>query len=91
MLFLLDSSYQPSHNNSMKNKIEEWYRETNRHEKVDFLRETTGPWFDAHFIQELVTWMGEDDFNKFFKNNLVRYWELKTAPELYDSMIEEEA
>ena len=51
----------------MKNKIEDWYRNTNRHEKVEYLKETTGSWFDEHFIQELVTWMGEDDFNEFFE------------------------
>jgi hypothetical protein len=67
----------------MKNKIEEWYRTTNRHEKVEYIKETTSPgWFDEHFIHELVTWMGEDDFNEFFKNQLVRYWEIKPEPEL---------
>ena len=67
----------------MKNKNEEWYRTTNRHEKVEYLKETTNPgWFDEHFIQELVTWMGEDSFNEFFKNQLVRYWEIKPEPEL---------
>jgi len=71
----------------MKNKIQEWYRTTNRHEKVEYLKETTNPgWFDEHFIHELVTWMGEDDFNEFFKNQLVRYWEIKTAPELNELM-----
>jgi hypothetical protein len=73
----------------MKNKNEEWYRNTTRSEKVEFLKETTGPWFDEHFIQELVTWMGEDDFNEFFKNQLVRYWSIKPEPELYASMIGE--
>ena len=73
----------------MKNKNEEWYRNTTRQEKVEFLKETTRPWFDEHFIQELITWMGEDDFNEFFKNQLVRYWEIKPEPELYAAMIGE--
>ena len=37
----------------------------------------------------LVTWMGEDDFNEFFKNQLVRYWEIKPEPELMAEMIGE--
>lgn len=74
----------------MKNKIEEWYRSTDRHEKVEYLKETTGPWFDAHFIDELVNWMGEDMFNEFFKKQLVRYWEIKPEPELIAEMIGEE-
>ena len=76
----------------MKNKIEDmnedWYRSTNRFDKLQFIKETSSPiWFDEHFIQELVTWMGEDDFNEFFKNQLVHYWEIKPEPELYASMI----
>jgi hypothetical protein len=78
----------------MKNKIEDmnqdWYRSTNRFDKLQFIKETSSPiWFEEHFLQELVTWMGEDDFNKFFKNQLVRYWEMKPEPELYASMIGE--
>jgi len=78
----------------MKNKIEDmnqdWYRSTNRFDKLQFIKETSSPiWFEEHFLQELVTWMGEDDFNAFFKNQLVRYWEMKPEPELYASMIGE--
>lgn len=73
----------------MKNKNEDWYRNTTRNEKVEFLKETTGSWFDEHFIQELVTWMGEDDFNEFFKNQLVRYREIKPEPELMAEMFGE--
>jgi hypothetical protein len=78
----------------MKNKIEDmnqdWYRSTSRFDKLQFIKETSSPiWFEEHFLQELVTWMGEDEFNAFFKNQLVRYWEMKPEPELYASMIEE--
>lgn len=73
----------------MKNKNEEWYRNTTRSEKVEYLKETTGSWFDAHFIDELVTWVGEEDFNNFFKSSLVRYWEIKPEPELIAEMIGE--
>jgi len=73
----------------MKNKIEDWYHNTSRHDKVEYLKETTGAWFDEHFIHELVTWIGEDSFNEFFKNQLVRYWELKPEPELIAEMIGE--
>jgi hypothetical protein len=78
----------------MKNKIEDmnqdWYRSTNRFDKLQFIKETSSPiWFEEHFLHELLTWMGEDDFNKFFKNQLVRYWEMKPEPELYASMIGE--
>ena len=39
----------------------------NRWEKVEFLTETTP--VDTHTTQmldELISWMGEDDFNKFY-------------------------
>ena len=39
----------------------------NRWEKVEFLKETTT--VDTHTTQlldELIGWMGEDDFNKFY-------------------------
>jgi hypothetical protein len=76
----------------MTNKIEDmnedWYRSTSRFDKLQFIKETSSPiWFEEHFLHELLTWMGEDDFNNFFKNQLVRYWEMKPEPELYASMI----
>lgn len=67
----------------MKNKIEDWYRNTTRHEKLEYIKETTSPgWFEEHFIDELVNWMGESDFDEFFKNHLVRCWDIKPEPEL---------
>ena len=78
----------------MKNKIEDmnedWYRSTSRFDKLQFIKETSSSvWFEEHFLHELLTWMGEDEFNAFFKNQLVRYWEMKPEPELYAAMIED--
>lgn len=74
----------------MKNKNEEWYRNTDRHEKLQYIKETTSPiWFEEHFLHELVNWMGEDMFNEFFKKQLVGCWELKPEPELMAEMLGE--
>jgi len=74
--------------NKIEDKNEDWYRSTSRFDKLQFIKETSSPiWFEEHFLHELLTWMGEDDFNTFFKNQLVRYWEMKPEPELYASMI----
>lgn len=78
----------------MKNKIEDmnedWYRNTSRFDKLQFIKETSSPiWFEEHFLHELLTWMGEDEFNAFFKKQLVGYWEMKPEPELYAAMVED--
>jgi len=76
--------------NKIEDKNEDWYRNTSRFDKLQFIKETSSPvWFEEHFLDELLTWMGEADFNTFFKNQLVRYWEMKPEPELYASMIED--
>jgi ketosteroid isomerase-like protein len=63
-------------------KSQQWLEETNRHDLLEYLYETCNPDFiKNHLVQEMVTWMGEDDFREFFKH-IARHWEIKTAPEL---------
>ena len=59
----------------------EWVRESDRWEKLDFLMETASPEFKDNLINEMMRWMGEDDFNEFF-NHLRRNWEILTPQEM---------
>ena len=62
----------------------EWVRTSDRWEKLDFLMETASPEFKDQLVQEMVMWMGEDDYNEFF-NHLRRNWGVRTPQELeYD-------
>lgn len=55
--------------------------ETNRFEKMDFLRETLSRDFfgRAHersiVLEEMVRWMTEDEFNKFFET-FCSHWDI---------------
>ena len=53
-----------------------------RFEKLEFLFETCSEKFikDSTVLQELVRWMDEDDFSKFFFN-LCRLWEIDLSDE----------
>ena len=64
---------------------------TNRQEKLEWLYETTSNNFiHNHLVVELVTWMGEDQFNEFF-NHLCRCWEIKNPDEIDEIMNNNEA
>jgi hypothetical protein len=58
-----------------------WVRDTDRFEKLDFLMETASPEFKDNLVNELVKFMGQDDFNEFF-NHLRRNWGINTPQEL---------
>ena len=49
-------------------KVElEGHESMNRWEKMEFLKETTTTdTYTTQLLEELVSWMGEDDFNKFY-------------------------
>lgn len=57
--------------------------ERNRFEKLDFLKEHCSTTFANNtLLSELVGWMGEEDFDRFF-DKLCREWEIsKTEGEL---------
>lgn len=59
----------------------EWVQETNWADKLEFLMETASPEFKDTIINEMVRWIGDYDFNKFF-NHLRRHWDVKTPQEL---------
>jgi hypothetical protein len=61
---------------------QEWMQRTSRQEKLEYLYETCSEDFiKNHLVQEMVTWMGEDDFTEFFEH-LCRHWEIKNPYEL---------
>ncbi len=59
----------------------EWMDTANRFEKLDYLMETCSIEFKDNFLNEIVQWMGEEDFSEFFKH-LCRNWDIKTPQEL---------
>jgi len=59
----------------------EWIDSTRRFEKLDFIMETASIEFKDTFLNEIVQWMGEEDFSEFFKH-LRRNWDIKTPQEL---------
>jgi hypothetical protein len=48
------------------NNISEQHTKMNRFEKMEFLEETTCI-SKKQFIEEIVSWMSEDDFNAFYQ------------------------
>lgn len=61
---------------------QEWIDKSHRWEKLDYLQETCSKDFlEKTLMDEMVRWMGEDDFSEFFKS-LCRHWDLKTPQEL---------
>lgn len=52
----------------------------NRWEKLEWLKETTShDFYENHLMDEMVRWMGEDDFSKFY-DNLCSMWEIARTP-----------
>ena len=62
---------------------EAWMRETTRHDKLEYLLENCSSKHikDSTFLRELVQWMGEDDFDKFFKRHC-SCWNILTPAEI---------
>ena len=56
----------------------------NRFEKMEFLQETTTVDFHTKTVfEELVSWMGESDFSKFY-DNLCSNWDVCRSHEELD-------
>ena len=55
----------------------------NRFDKLNHLQETCNEKFikDCYFLRELVSWMGEDEFDKFY-GRVCANWDIKTEEEL---------
>lgn len=52
----------------------------NRFEKLDWLVETCGESFvQNELVQEMVRWMGENEFEEFY-DHLCRHWEIAKGP-----------
>lgn len=52
----------------------------NRWEKLEWLKESVGENFiQNQFIDEMVRWMGEDDFAEFY-DYMCRNWEIARTP-----------
>ena len=66
---------------------EAWMNETTRHDKLEYLLEVCSSEHikDCTFLTELVQWMGEDDFDKFFKRHC-SLWNIQTPAELKHAM-----
>ena len=64
-----------NNNTTTDDQVEEaneaWMNETTRHEKLEYLLEVCSSEHikDSTFLRELVQWMGEDVFDKFFKRH----------------------
>ena len=57
----------------------------NRWEKMEWLQETCGENFiQETLVQEMVRWMGEDDFDAFY-DHLCRMWEIARSPNELES------
>lgn len=56
-----------------------------RFEKVEYLLETCSPEFikACPFLDEMVSWMDEDDFSKFF-THICACWDIKDPEDLED-------
>ena len=66
----------------------QWVRDSDRWEKLDFLKETCSEEFmnnPSGLISEMIRWMDEDQFDAFF-NNLRRHQYVQTPQELELSM-----
>lgn len=59
----------------------------NRWEKMEWLQEITSPeFFNETLKDEMVRWMGEDDFSEFY-DHLCRMWEIARNPEELEEMM----
>ena len=59
----------------------QWVRESDRHEMMDFLMETASPEFKDNLVNEMVKFMSDKDFAEFF-SHLRRNWGVLTPQEL---------
>lgn len=65
---------------------QKWIKESDRFEKMEYMQETCcSDFLECHLMDEMVRWMGEEDFDKFFKH-LCRNWDIKTPQELEYAM-----
>ena len=60
---------------------QEWIDKSDRFEKLDFIMETASIEFKDNFLNEIVQWMGDEDFSEFFKH-IHRNWGFLTPQEL---------
>ena len=59
-----------------------------RHEKLEFLNETTEFSMNNALLKELVSWLTDDDFNAFYEE-FCSNWDLCKSPEELDSRYSE--
>jgi hypothetical protein len=59
----------------------------NRYDKLEWLEQTTSPQFMQNtLVEEMVRWMGEDDFEKFY-DHLCRCWNIAKSPEELEEVL----
>jgi hypothetical protein len=62
-------------------KVPLYLKVMNRYDKLEWLEQTTSPQFmQETLVQEMVRWMGEDEFEQFY-DHLCRMWEIARSPE----------
>lgn len=66
---------------------EAWMNGTSRYDKLEYLLEVCSSEHikECTFLNELVQWMGENDFDEFFKRHC-SLWNIKTPAELEHEM-----
>ena len=61
----------------------------NRWEKMEWLQEvTSSEFFNETLKDEMVRWMGEDDFNEFY-DHLCRNWSIARTPTEMQAIMED--
>jgi len=59
----------------------------NRYDKIEWLKESCShDFFENHLMNEMVRWMGEDDFGKFY-DHLCGCWGIAKSPEELEEML----
>lgn len=81
-----NTAYQQDNETDLANQAweagQEWIKQSSRFEKMEYLQETCSKDFlESHLMDEMVKWMGEEDFSEFFQR-LCRNWDIKTPQEL---------
>ena len=62
----------------------------NRYDKLEWLEQTTSQQFmQETLVQEMVRWMGEDEFEAFY-DHLCRMWDIARSPEDLNARLEED-
>ena len=64
----------------------------NRFDKLQYLLDTCSSDFikDCNMLQEMVSWMGEDDFSEFFEK-ICSQWEIKSRRRLTNLVYENDS